>query len=280
MTQNYIEIAIPATVDTGELCGLLQESGLLGAWETAGHLCLCWPAERWSADVLNDLKRALDAMGAAGTADIVVRSIPDQDWNARWMKSLEPFRIGNRFRIRQSWNPPDRSFGGIELVIDPKRAFGAGTHATTQLVVEWLERNIRPGESVLDVGTGTGILAMAALRLGAGLALGIDNDCDAIECARENAAVNGFGAELELRVASLDGLEGGTFNVILANLDRKTLLRYVGRFKDHLGEGGRVCLSGLQVGDIPAVTTAIVASGGFVAGRWDRDEWVAVEVRH
>ncbi len=280
MTQNYIEIVIPATVDSGELCGLLQESGLLGAWETAGHLRLCWPAERWRTDVLNDLKRALDAMGAAGAADIVVRSIPDRDWNASWMKSLEPFRIGSRFRIRQSWNPSDASFGGIELVIDPKRAFGAGSHATTQLVVEWLETNIRPGERVLDVGTGTGILAMAALRLGAGLALGIDNDRDAIECARENAVVNGFGAELELRVAAPNVLGPSVFDVIVANLDLKTILGCFDRCRKCLTGRGRMCLSGLRVEDVFEVVTAVEATGSRVVGRWQRDEWVAIEVSY
>ena len=104
----------------------------------------------------------------------------------------------------------DPEFSGIELVIDPRRAFGTGYHATTQLVVEWLEAHVRGGGVVLDVGTGSGILAMTAIRLGAASALGVDNDPVAVECAREYAVLNGFGPELELRVASFEDLDAGS----------------------------------------------------------------------
>ena len=155
-------------------------------------------------------------------------------------RSLQPIRLGERILVRQSWNSAPVPDGGFELVIDPKRAFGTGYHATTQLIASWLEEMIRGGERVLDVGTGSGILAMAALRLGASSALGIDNDPEAIECAQEYAAVNDFGAELELRVAALEDLGSGQFDLVLANLDRNTLMRYFADFRKHVSAGGRL----------------------------------------
>jgi ribosomal protein L11 methyltransferase len=280
MSQDYIEVTIPATVDSGELLGLLSDEEALGAWEGDGVLHLYWPEGRWTPRVLEELKQALLRLGQGSAASrVTVHSLPDQDWNALWSMSVEPIRIGRRFRIRQSWNPSDPAFEDLELSIDPKRAFGTGYHASTQLLVEWLEENIRRGEHVLDVGTGTGILAMAALRLGAVAALGIDNDPVAIECARENAALNGFGGEIEFRTASLEELDVGTFDTIVANLDRNTILRLCDRIKDHLSVGGRTCLSGLQIEDLSDLAAALAPDGGRIVERRERDQWMAVEVR-
>ena len=164
-------------------------------------------------------------------------------------------------RIRQSWHAADPEFRGIELVIDPKRAFGTGYHATTQLVVEWLEEHIRGGERVLDVGTGSAILAMTAIRLGAASALGLDNDPVAVECAAEYAALNGFGGELELRVASFEDLDAGKFDVIVANLDIRTLPRLCEFLKRLMADGAIACLSGLQEQDYEEVAAALAQAG-------------------
>jgi ribosomal protein L11 methyltransferase len=209
---------------------------------------------------------------------ISVRDIGDQDWNAVWLASLQPVRIGRQFRIRQSWNPADPLFSGIELMIDPKRAFGSGYHATTQLLVGWLEDTIKGGERVLDIGTGSGILAMAALRLGAAAAVGIDNDPEAIECARENAQVNGFGGELILETSALEQLSPEPFDLIVANLDRKTILELCTSIRSYLREGCRAYLSGLQNADFEDVREAVSVAGGQIKDRRECEEWIAVSL--
>jgi len=278
MPQNYVEVTIPALVDSGELLGMLQDGEALGAWEGDGVLHLYWPESRWSSGVLEELKQALSRLGAGGMAShIGVSALPDRDWDALWSMSLEPIRIG-RFRIRQSWNPADPSLEGVDLIIDPKRAFGTGYHATTQLILEWLEDHISGGEHVLDFGTGTGILAMAALRLGAARAVGIDDDPVAIECAGENAAVNNFGPEIDLRTGSLENLDKEKFDIIVANLDRNTVLRLYDRLKDHLVPGGRICLSGLLIEDFADIAVMLATAGGRIVERREREEWMAIEV--
>jgi len=279
MNRNYVEIRIRTSVDAGELLGLLDETASSGACETEDGLFLYWPTERWKPEVLDAIREGLRCLGdMQAEKTLIVAEIPDQDWNVRWAESLQPIRLGHRILIRQSWNSAEVPPGGFELVIDPKRAFGTGYHATTQLIAEWLEEAVCGGERVLDVGTGSGILAMAALRLGARSALGIDRDPEAIGCAREYAAVNGFGEELELRVAALEDLPVERFDLILANLDRPTLLRYFAGLHGYLQAGGKMLVSGLLIEDDREIIGALAAAGWRATELRRREEWMALEL--
>lgn len=280
MAKAHIEVCIQTAVDAAELIGLLDESGCLGAAEQDNALLLYWAKENWNGQALDALQGALRLLGDLRAADtLTTRTLPEQDWNARWAASLQPIQLGRRIYVRQSWNSVAMPPGGIELIIDPRRAFGSGYHATTQLMVAWLEDCIHGGERVLDVGTGSGILAMAALRLGAVSALGIDHDAEAIECAREYAAVNGFGPELELQVAALENLAPATFDWLLANLDRKTLLEHFDLFRSFLRPGGGMLVSGLLQEDGPEISAALSMTGWVVKERRQRDEWLALDLR-
>jgi ribosomal protein L11 methyltransferase len=278
MQSDYIEVCIRTDVDSGEILGMLIDCERLGSWEENGVLHIFWPEDRWNAAALADLKEVLGRFGIdAGEANLVVGSVPDQDWNAKWAASLKPIILAKKIRIRQSWNEPDPDFNGIELIIDPKRAFGTGYHVTTQLVVEWLEENIRGGERVLDVGTGSGILAMSAMRLGAMSALGIDNDAVAIECAREYAAGNGFGPELDLRVSSFDTLKEGSFDIIVANLDNRTMPLFCKCINRLLKPGGIACLSGIQDQDYEEVAAGLEQI--TIVGKQKREDWLSLSLK-
>ena len=138
------------------------------------------------------------------------------------------------------------------------------------------------GERILDVGAGRGLLAMVALRLGATSAVGIDCDAVAIACAREYAAANGFGHELTLETASIDRWDRvppRSFEVILANLDRATILGAVSRFGPYLEQGGRLLISGILVEDEEEITAAFARRAGRVDPCGRREGWSALEVR-
>ena len=279
MFENYIEAVFCANVDSGEILAMLQGGEELGCWENDGVIHIFWPESRWSPEALEDLRRTLSIFGIdPDDAGLSVKTVPDKDWNATWAASLTPIRLGNRIRIRQSWHNTDENFNGVELVIDPRRAFGTGHHATTQLVIEWLEKRLCGGERVLDVGTGSGILSMAAIRLGSASALGIDNDPVAVECAREYARANGFGAELELRVGSFEDCAEGDFDVIVANIDGKTLPALCPELPRLLKPGGAICLSGLQEHDLAEITAALNRAGLTVKSKTSRDEWLALVI--
>jgi ribosomal protein L11 methyltransferase len=278
---NSIEVLIKATVDSGELLAMLEGSESLGAWEGDGVIHLFWPEDKWNPEAWADLKRVLAGFGIDDPEGILTtRTVPDQDWNAEWAASLMPIRLGRRIRIRQSWHTADPDLSVIELVIDPKRAFGTGYHATTQLVIEWLEDHIRGRERVLDIGTGSGILSMAAIRMGAASALAIDNDPVALECAREYCDVNGFGAELELRVSSFENIESHGFDVVLANLDIRTMPLLCPHLPRLMKAGGIACLCGLQEQDLREIMEVLSLADLQIEAVTKREEWVALSIRN
>ena len=278
---NYIEVRIAARLDAGDLLGLLSpDAESMGAWEEDGIVRLFWLETSWNEDVQHDIERALLKLGVVEGAGVVSTSVvPDEDWNARWAESVQPIRIGRRVVVRQSWNAAAPPPGGFTLVIDPKQAFGSGSHATTQLLVEWLEEAVQGGERVLDVGTGSGILAMAAARLGARAVIGVDNDPVAIDCARENAAINGFGPELDLQVVSLEEFRGELFDLVVANLDRRTILSFPEGLARHLRPEGRLGLSGIQAEDYAEVSACLAGWDLEITGCREREEWQALELR-
>ncbi len=280
MEKNHVEVRITTSINSGELLGFLDEHRCLGAVEGEGSCTLYWTRKSWNEAAYHELKRALIALGDAEAAEtIVTREIPDQDWNARWTASLRPISLGRRIFVRQGWNSVVAPEGAIVLVIDPKRAFGTGYHATTQLMIGLMEDRLCGGDKVLDVGTGSGILAMVALRLGARRVVAIDNDPEAIECAREYAAGNGFGDELDLRVGTLEEQKIETFDMLLANLDRKTLQQYFEDFHSWLRPGGCVLISGLLREDHREICEALAATHWRIAGMREKEEWQAFELR-
>ena len=201
---------------------------------------------------------------------------PEEDWNAQWASQVKPIWIGRRILIRPSWETVEVSQDAIELVLDPKQAFGTGHHATTHLLIEWLQDCIQGEERVLDVGTGSGILAMVALRLGAKFALGIDHDSVAIDCAKEYAQANAFGDELELRTLTLKELQSDPFHLIVANLDRRTLVDQVGQFQRIHSVGAFLLMSGILKDDHDEIVELYKQSGWKLMDVREREGWLAV----
>jgi ribosomal protein L11 methyltransferase len=276
MTSEWIEVQIRCSLDAGEVLGLLDDPCVPGAWQDGRTIHLYWPNHHWTSDHLTHLRQTLRRLTEQGAAEpeIVVHSLCDQDWNRQWAQSVKPLRVGKRIIIRPSWEQVAVTEREIEIVLDPKQAFGTGHHATTSLLLEWLEEDIRGGESVLDVGTGSGLLAMVALRLGAARATGVDNDPDAIECARGYAAANGFGPELALECGTLTaGLS--SFEMVLANLDRRTLLDLA---QSLAASTGRMLLvSGIFVDQRAEIVAAFAHVGLYPGRQREREGWLAME---
>jgi ribosomal protein L11 methyltransferase len=168
----------------------------------------------------------------------------------------------------------------IEIVLDPKQAFGTGHHATTRMLLEWLEDLVRGGESVLDVGAGSGILAMVALRLGAASALGVECDPVAVDCARDYATENGFEDNLEFRCGTLEEVDRqGELrpDLVLANLDRQTLLLLCDELAKYVSHGARLLLSGILLDQEQEIVEAFSKVGAMLFHRREQDGWVALE---
>jgi ribosomal protein L11 methyltransferase len=278
MNASVFELSIPACVDAAELAGVLACPEFLGGWEEDGSVALYWSENR--PEILQQIRSAVSALGVdLPEGSFQFRSVIAQDWNAKWAESVQPIRIGRRIGIRPSWATMDMPENGIELIIDPRQAFGTGHHATTQLILEWLEEvTWVPGMRVLDVGTGSGILAMAALRLGATGAVGIDVDATALDCAREYAEVNHFHEELELCCCGTERLPAQSFDIILANLDRKTILQVYVELSSMRGPYTQLMLSGLLEEDESAIVPRLEEQSWVRRSIRRREGWIAIQL--
>ena len=277
---DWIQVDVRTSIDAGELLGMLHDPAVTGAWQEDDQVHLYWPGDRCGPDTWQGLRAALALLGQVDPERaITINRLPNEDWNAQWSRLVEPIRIG-RVIIRPSWKIVPLATGEIELIIDPKQAFGTGHHATTHLLIEWLQHSVKPTDRVLDVGTGSGVLAMVALRLGAEAAVGEDFDPVAIDCAREYAQLNGFDGRLTLAVreAQVERAEDSfTPTLVLANLDRQTLLLAADSVCRYATGGARLLLSGLLVDQRAEIEAAYAARGVYVKAARERDGWLALE---
>ena len=283
MADEWIDVMVRSDVDAAELLGLLADPFVQGSWQDEGTIHIYWPSQHWSLEHGIRLRQVLQRMegGERPGADIQVQSLPHQDWNRQWAQLVRPIRIGKRIVIRPSWESVALQAGDIEIVLDPKQAFGTGHHATTRMLLEWLEELVHGGESVLDVGAGSGILAMVALRLGAASALGVECDPVAVDCARDYAAENGFGDHLEFRCGTLEEVDRqGKLrpDLVLANLDRQTLLLLCNDLAQYVSHGARLLLSGILLDQEHEIVEAFAKVGAMLRQRREQEGWVALEL--
>jgi ribosomal protein L11 methyltransferase len=234
---------------------------------------------RYSRETLDDL-RAKMARDFPRGVEATIGSMATETWMEGWKSSFRPFAAG-RFFVRPPWEAATAPAGLAELVIEPGMAFGTGQHATTRLCLEALSSPAvaalaRGGAGrALDVGTGTGILALGALRLGFGAALGTDIEDDALLAARENARLNGL--ELPVRRGSLP--EGERYELVLANILAMVLVRLMPELAAALAPGGRLVLSGLLVTEEDEVIAAASEAGLVLEGAHRLDGWSALVVK-
>jgi ribosomal protein L11 methyltransferase len=283
ISEGWIDVQIRTAVDAAELLGMLADPAIQGGWEDQGVVHLYWPKPQWSMEARGRLSRTLQRLDpdASPERDIRVEELPDQDWNQQWAQSVRPIRIGRRIVIRPSWEPVALQPQDIEIVLDPKQAFGTGHHATTRMLLEWLEDLVHGGEFVLDVGAGSGILAMVALRLGAASALGVECDPVAVDCARDYATENRFGGNLEFRYGTLEEVDRqGALrpDLILANLDRQTLLLLRDELAQYVSHGARLLLSGILFDQEQEIVEAFSKVDVMLFQRREQDGWVALEL--
>ena len=205
-----------------------------------------WPRSRVSALFSGDAEaaraadEALDASGVASIGGASIERIEDADWVALTQRQFEPIRAGERLWIVPTWHEPPEP-GAINIVLDPGAAFGTGSHPTTRLCLAWLERNIRAGQSVIDYGCGSGILAIAALKLGAASAIATDVDPLALEAARYNSGRNG----VALAVVDAKTAIEGRAHVTIANILANPLRMLAPILASHTAPGGWIALSGI-----------------------------------
>jgi ribosomal protein L11 methyltransferase len=211
--------------------------------------------------------------GFEGAVKIFCEEIKPEDWERKWRESLRPFKIGRRIVVRPSSCEYHPSEGEIVVTMDPRMAFGSGHHETTKLAVMALEESVSPGSSVLDAGSGTGILAIVAFRLGASKVLAVEVDTTAHENLLENLRLNGLGEDIRTLHVSLADTPAERFDVVVANLDRQGLITNMRAVIRRLKKGGRAFLTGFLIEDLTEIEGTMNLCGltsvtPIIMGEW------------
>ena len=204
--------------------------------------------------------------------------VPDEDWAARSQAALGPITVG-RIVVAPPWARGQSSGSNIEIVILPSMGFGTGHHASTRLCLRLLQAVPVAGKRVLDVGTGSGVLALAAGRLGAGTVMAVDSDPDALASASDNLRLNEMTTGIETRPFDLEdepGQEAGRFDVVMANLTGGLLIRHAERLAQLATADGLLLVSGFEGSEAEAVGAAFAIMGWRQIGRLDEENWTGL----
>lgn len=276
--KRYLELTISHPGESREaLVARLAEMDCRGLEERDTELVAYFEG---SADIaalaaeISDFRRVLDGAGLDSSFSFHSASLPEADWNETWKEQFMPLDVGERLTVIPSWLEEKK--GRLSLVVDPRMAFGTGHHETTRTCLELIERVAADTRKrrFLDVGTGSGILAIAASRLGFDSVTAVDTDSSAIDEARRNVEANGLG-NVEILEGDIE-LVSGSFDLIAANLLSGILLSIVLEIVDRLEEGGIAILSGMLCGQEEEVREAYEAAGLMLREAVVADKWVTL----
>lgn len=279
--KTYLEISISCSETQREmLLPTMIELGCEGFQETETDLIAYIDGDHWDSDkdkrFRSELSRLFQTISS--NAAIRITEVQDRDWNEQWEKTVQPIEIGRRLVIKPSWAAYENTDNRIVIEIDPKMAFGTGYHETTRLVLRLLEKYLQPGDSVLDVGTGTGILVIAAVKYGAISAYGIDIDEWSIDNATENIRRNRVAGPVRIDDTRLEDVSG-EYTLITANLTLKVNSFMLPQFRRLLTPNGIVLLSGLLDDDDREMCRRLAEEDFEILERIAEQEWIALSAR-
>lgn len=214
-----------------------------------------------------------------GTLAIDTLNVKDEDWAEVWKKFYKPFRAGKTLVVKPTWEHYDAQPGDKIIEIDPGMAFGSGTHETTGMCLALLEEVVQPGQRVIDVGTGSGILAIGAALLGARDVLATDIDPTAVRVARENVAHNGLEGTITTLEGNLLDKVDASCDICVANIIADVICMFAAPLNDHIVPGGLFICSGIIKEREQDVHDALIAAGYAILSIRRKGEWVAMLAR-
>jgi len=270
MPWHEIAIDVPDALRDAVI-GELTEMGAGGVWESGDSQLTAYFV---TPPNLESIQHLFEREGLAWP-EIKLAPIADRDWGEEWKKSWSSFPMGTRFFVIPSWLDSSCPDGRLPLLIDPGQAFGTGTHESTQLTLEAMERWIQPEAVVFDLGTGSGILAIAATLLGAKKVWACDNDPVAVEVAQENVERNVPG-KVGLMCSSIDAVGERSVDLLLCNVTADVIAAIYGDIHRVLRRPGIAIFSGILNFQVPGVLQVALAHGHVLLEQTTRGEWSAL----
>jgi ribosomal protein L11 methyltransferase len=263
--------------DPEQLSGIIWDFEITGLLEDDDHISVFTSGN--SKDTEVEFEEALTKL----KNDMLIESfriekelLEDQNWNKLWEKSREVIRVSDSIVIKPTFKNYSAKENEVILNIDPKMSFGTGEHQTTKLILRLLETYSRESVKVLDVGSGTGILAITAIKLGASKAVAVDFDEICLENCKENCLHNNVEDSIEVLTGEIDSVKEKNFDLILANIQKNVLLEIAEKIKLKLNQSGVVILSGLLESDKSAIEKKYHSLGFKTTQIEQMDEWIAV----
>lgn len=236
--------------------------------------------EDFKPEIVEEMRQALYFLGQLrGVSDVRVTNLQEQDWANAWKEHFQVHRIGDRVVIRPPWREFTPEPNDVEVILDPGMAFGTGLHPSTRLSMLGTEEVVQQGDSVLDVGTGSGILAIAAVKLGAGKVDTVDVEAVAVKATADNAELNGVSEKIEVEHGSVGEGQpfwGEQYDVVLANIISRILIELSEAIVAHTKPGGKIVIAGIIETREQDVIDAFEAAGAKVINRRFAEDWVSL----
>ncbi len=279
MVNNNLMIEDYSDIDLKSCYGDLIDESILNADKTIAAVSVFLPADRPFTDVMSFITERLGSEGIEGKFEVI--GLNEEDWANSWKAYYKPLHIGKKMVIVPKWERYEPKDGEIIVTMDPGMAFGTGTHETTRLVIELLEESVTPGMKVLDVGCGSGILAICAAKLGATLCRAYDIDPVAVRVARENIADSGescVSCDVSDLLKGVD-LSDGPYDLICANIVADIIIRMAPDVGRYMKDDAILLASGIITERAEEVIAALEANDLTVARREDDNGWCALVVK-
>jgi len=279
----WIEIRLPVANETEEaITNFLFESGARGCYSEGDVLRAYFQDTDWNQTKQDRLQQYLQQLAElhlpVQPGLLQVEKIADRDWNALWKQSLAPIEIGDKILIKPGWITIAPDPNKVVIEIDPQMAFGTGVHETTRLMLHLMQKYLATAEHILDMGTGTGILAIAAARLSGAEIFAFDISPTAAATARQNCEKNHVINRIHIFCGTLDVIKNRTFDLLLANLDRTILTESLARIFRFLNRDGRAIFSGLLASEEKMFLNTLKNHQLRVVERQQLGEWIGLVV--
>lgn len=279
MLNNNLMIEDYSDIDLETCYRDLIDESILNADKTIASVSVFLSAEKPFSEAVAFVRERLNAIGTEGKVEII--GVREEDWANAWKAYYKPLHIGKKIVIVPAWEPYAPQAGEIVVKMDPGMAFGTGSHETTRLVIELLEKYVKNGCRVLDVGCGSGILAICAAKLGAGECRAYDIDPVAVRVARENIRESGqknVSCDVSDLLAGVD-LTGGGYDVICANIVADVIIRMAPDVGRYMKKDAVLLASGIITERAEEVIAALAAAGLTAAERHEDNGWCALAVK-